>query len=178
MSSVSKSNCIKSSNINNSNIYNTNTKISSEQQLHIVMKRLDLEKTKSKELQKKLDKIHSNKKEVLIRIQKSIISEKEKTKSKIDDLNNKIKDLYSYIEIIENSKISILKDKDNLIKIIKNLIPKTDISNECKICYHNKIDRILPCVHTYCSKCIKNMKIHNNTNCCFCREYITDVYKL
>ena len=137
-------------------IYNTNIKISLEEKYHIVMKRLELEKTKSKELQKNLElekvkskelqrKINSNKKDILIRMERSIISDKKKTKSKIDYLNNKIKDLYSYVEIIENSKNSLLKKNKELIYIIKNMIPKTDISNECKICYHNEIDCILSC---------------------------------
>lgn len=165
--------CIK---INN--VAEKNRCISSDNKLHIVMKKLELEENKCKLLQKKLDNIKMNKKNSLIKIHKSVKSDKEKTRMKIDDLEKKIKNLYLYINNINISKQNISRKNKELTNIIKLLLPKTDISNECKICYDNKIDCILPCGHTYCSNCISNMNIHNNTDCCFCRKHISNVYKI
>ena len=164
--------------IKNKTINKTYGHISSEKRLHILMKKLELEENKCKLLQKELDNIKSSKKNSLIKIQKSVLSEKEKNKVKMDDLEKKIKNLYSFINTINYDKHNLYKKNNELIDIIKKLLPKTNISKECKICYNNDINCILPCGHVYCSDCIDKMNIHNNTDCCFCRKNILNVYKL
>jgi len=44
----------------------------------------------------------------------------------------------------------------------------TDLSNTCPICLDQKLEVVMPCMHSFCSKCITHWT-HKNQSCPLCR---------
>lgn len=94
-----------------------------------------------------------------------------------------IKDLQGAIELL-NSKF--LYEKKNLFDLRaqiskrKELLLKTDdeILYQCKICYENIIDTVIPCGHVFCNKCAHSCKDGNDLICPLCRTIITRSKKI
>ena len=62
----------------------------------------------------------------------------------------------------------------------KELLLKTDdeILYQCKICYENIIDTVIPCGHVFCSKCAHSNKDGDDLICPLCRTIITGSKKI
>jgi hypothetical protein len=105
----------------------------------------------------------------------------------INNISNKsrqtIKDLQNAIELL-NSKF--LFEKKNLYDLRgeitkrKDLLLKTDdeILYQCKICYENIIDTVIPCGHVFCNKCAHSNKDGDDLICPLCRTIITGSKKI
>jgi hypothetical protein len=105
----------------------------------------------------------------------------------INNISNKskktIKELQNAIELV-NSKF--LFEKKNLydlrseISKRKELLLKTDdeILYQCKICYENIIDTVIPCGHVFCNKCAHSNKDGDDLICPLCRTIITGSKKI
>ena len=100
--------------------------------------------------------------------------------------NNKkiiLRDLQSAIELI-NAKFLYekknLSDLRNQITKRKELLLKTDdeILYQCKICYEDIIDTVIPCGHVFCQKCAFSNKCENDFICPICRTIITNSKKI
>lgn len=48
-----------------------------------------------------------------------------------------------------------------------------DSNDSCVICFENKPDIVLPCMHSFCHKCIDSWNVNNKT-CPICREEMLD----
>ena len=105
----------------------------------------------------------------------------------INNISNKsrqtIKDLQNAIELL-NSKF--LFEKKNLYDLRgeitkrKDLLLKTDdeILYQCKICYENIIDTVIPCGHVFCNKCAHSNKDGDDLICPLCGTIITGSKKI
>lgn len=94
-----------------------------------------------------------------------------------------LRDLQNAIELL-NSKFLFEKknlyDLRNEISKKKELLLKTDdeILYQCKICYENIIDTVIPCGHVFCSKCAHSNKDGEDLICPLCRTIITGSKKI
>ena len=105
----------------------------------------------------------------------------------LNNMSNKgkqtIKDLQNAIELL-NSKFLFEKknlyDLRNEILRRKELLLKTDdeILYQCKICYENIIDTVIPCGHVFCNKCAHSNKDGDDLICPLCRTIITGSKKI
>ena len=87
----------------------------------------------------------------------------------IEYLNKLIENLNRQCIIIQN-QISVLHNK---LKI------KTDNNLLCSICMENQVNTaIIPCGHTFCSKCLSENSVNNFNKCSLCRNNILHFFKI
>jgi hypothetical protein len=99
--------------------------------------------------------------------------------------NNKriLRDLQSAIELINAKFLYEKKNLTDLRKQIakrKKILLKTDdeILYQCKICYEDIIDTVIPCGHVFCKKCAHSSKAGTDFICPICRTIIKSSKKI
>ena len=100
-----------------------------------------------------------------------------KHKNKIEDLKNAIQMLNSKF-IFERKNLFDLREQ---VSKKKELLLKTDdeMLYQCKICYENIIDTVLPCGHVFCATCAFSSKAADNDYICpICRTVIKKSKKI
>ena len=101
----------------------------------------------------------------------------------INEIDKLSKDIYnnSKINIVKNEYIIIKAKFDKYVELIKKF-NMFNMSHICPCCLTSVVNTVItPCGHTFCDKCISEIKKQSNENdynCIFCRSPIVSTFKL
>jgi hypothetical protein len=101
----------------------------------------------------------------------------------INEIDKLSKDIYnnSKINIVKKEYIIIKAKFDKYVELIKKF-NMFNMSHICPCCLTSVVNKVVtPCGHTFCDKCISEIKKKSNENdynCIFCRSPIVSTFKL